>query len=151
MKTLVAYYSRSGNTEYVAKEIAKSVGAEIDRIVDNKDRSGIRGWLGGGKDAFFEKITTITIKKDPSDYDLVVVGTPVWAGRMVPAVRSYLSENKIKKTAFFCTFGGSEAKTFEGMEKISKKPKAVLGLKDKEVKNSKDKIKEFCRMLKKRK
>jgi len=48
MKTLVAYYSRTGNTKKVAVEIAKNLKADIDEIIDKKDRSGMIGWIIGG-------------------------------------------------------------------------------------------------------
>jgi flavodoxin len=44
MKTLVAYYSRSGHTEQVAKEIAARCQADIDRVRDDGvGRSGLGG------------------------------------------------------------------------------------------------------------
>ncbi len=142
MKTLIAYYSRTGNTKQVAETLAEKLDADIDEIKDMKDRSGIVGWLMGGKDAFRENTTEIAFKKDPKDYDLVVIGTPVWAGTMTPAVRMYL-KNNFKKVAFFCTYGGSEGKTFAEMQKISKKPVATLGLNQREL-NATD---EFCKRL----
>ena len=36
MKTLVVYYSRTGNTKYVAEKIAENLGAEICEVVDKK-------------------------------------------------------------------------------------------------------------------
>ncbi|MBU1704496.1 MAG: hypothetical protein KJ922_03965, partial [Nanoarchaeota archaeon] len=62
-----------------------------------------------------------------------------------PAVREYLKANKLNKTAFFCTYGGSEGKTFKDMEAVAKKPIAVLGLKDKVLDRSK--IKKFCEVI----
>jgi len=149
MKTLVAFYSRTGNTKKVSLSIAKILKADIDEIIDLKDRRGIRGWLGGGKDAFFKKSTTIKNKKDASKYGMVVIGTPVWVGTMVPAVRSYLSKYKLKKVAFFCTCGSHQAKTFRNMEQLSNKPLATLDLKDKKIgdKESEEKIKDFCKKL----
>ena len=149
MKTLVAFYSKSGNTKKVGEEIAKNLNVDVDEIIDKKDRSGILGWLGGGRDALFKKATTIESKKDPSQYDLIVVGTPIWAGSVTPAVRAYLSKNKFKKVAFFCSCGMSKGRSFDEMEKLSKKPLSVLELKEKKIDESKDKIKEFCDGLKK--
>lgn len=139
---MVTFYSKSGNTKKVGEEIAKNLNADIDEIIDKKDRSGIKGWLGGGGDAFFKKSTEIEYKKDPSEYDLVVVGTPIWAGSVTPAVRAFLSKYNIKEIAFFCTCGGGKGKSFDEMEKLSKKPKAVLELKEKNIDSGA--IKEFC-------
>ncbi len=40
MKILVAFYSRSGNTKRAAGIIAKTLGAEMDEIIDKKNRRG---------------------------------------------------------------------------------------------------------------
>lgn len=53
MKTLIAYYSRTGHTEQVAKEIAARCQADVDRIRDDGvDRSGLWGYLCSGWQAF---------------------------------------------------------------------------------------------------
>ncbi|MEJ2126263.1 MAG: flavodoxin family protein [Candidatus Bathyarchaeota archaeon] len=36
MKALVVYYSKTGNTKYVAEKIAENLGAEISEITDKK-------------------------------------------------------------------------------------------------------------------
>lgn len=156
MKTLVVFYSRTGNTKKVAEEIAKILNADIEEIIDKKDRKGIVGWLKSGRDATFKKSAEIEFVKNPIDYDLVIIGTPIWAFTMTPAIRTYLSENKFKKVAFFSTSGGSEGeKIFNEMEKISREPVATLSLLTKnwpaelnlEKEENSEKIKEFCKKL----
>ncbi|USS39877.1 flavodoxin [Thermococcus aggregans] len=125
MKTLVVFYSRRGTTKRVAQEIAKALNADVDEVIDKKPRKGILGFLRAGYDATRGKTTEIEFEKDPSKYDLVVIGTPVWNGRVTPAIRTYLLQNKdkIKNAAFFCTFAGRAGKCLEQMEKIlGKKP-----------------------------
>jgi len=134
MKALIVYYSRTGNTEKIAKEISGNLKVDIDEIIDMTNRKGIIGWLRGGRDAMKNILTEIKNKKNPLRYDLVIIGTPIWAGTLCPAVRTYLSKNKFKKIAFFCTFGGNPGKSFEEMEKLSKKPVAKLGIKDTDIK-----------------
>lgn len=148
-KILVTYYSKTKNTKKLAQKISDQLNCEIDEIIDQKDRSGIIGWIGGGKDAILKKETDIRYEKNPKDYDIVIIGTPVWAGTQVPATRQYLKTNNIKKIAFFCTYGGSESKTFYDMQEISSAPIATLGLKDKEIDNisSIDKINEFIKEI----
>jgi flavodoxin len=129
MKMLVTYYSRTANTKSVAVEIQKELKCDIDEIIDQRDRAGAKGWLGAGRDASRKLLTEIKVKKDPAEYDLVIIGTPVWAWTVTPAVRTYLSAHKLKKVAFFCTCGGSGIETtFREMERLSKKPVATLGL-----------------------
>lgn len=150
MRILVSFYSRSGNTKKVAEKISKSLSADIDEIKDLKDRTRtIMGWIISGRDAMQKKSTKIKYRKNPSSYDLVIIGTPVWAWTISPAIRAYLSENKFKKVAFFCTCGGNKGNAFEEMRKLSKSPLAELELTDKKINepNSNRKIKDFCRHI----
>jgi flavodoxin len=147
MKTLVAFYSKTGNTRKLAKKIADILNADLDEIIDKKSRKGVFGWLGGAGDAARKRLTGIEFKNNPAEYDLVIIGTPVWANTMVPAVRTYINEHKFENTALFCTYGGSAGITFADMEEqIKTKPVAVLGLKDREIDHSDEKIEEFCRI-----
>lgn len=149
MKTLVVFYSRTGNTRKVAEKISRILKADLDEVTDLKDRKRfIVGWFISGMDASKNKLTEIKYNKSPAKYDLVIIGTPIWAWTVTPAIRSYLKQNKIKKTAFFCTCGGKESKAFKEMEKLSRKPIATLAVKDRELDSSDDKIKDFCRRLK---
>ena len=109
MKSLVVYYSRTGNARFVAETIAAEIGADIEEVIDLKKRSGALGFLGGGFAARFGKRTKIApSKKSPAGYDLVIVGTPVWAGRPSPAITTYLRNNDLsgKKVAVFFSRGG---------------------------------------------
>lgn len=148
-KILVSFYSRTGNTKKLAKKISQSLDADLDEIVDKKKRSGFFDILGSLKDEMFENKTKIQNKKDPSRYDLVVLGTPVWVGKITPAVRTYLSENNFKKIAFFCTSNHGPDKTFRVMTNLSKSPVEKLSIKKCNIDNSQDKIKKFSKKIKK--
>jgi flavodoxin len=153
MKILTTYYSKTGNTKKIAKKISEILKTDIDEIIDKTDRKGIKGWIFGGRDAMREKDTEIKYSKDPSKYDIVIIGTPVWAFTLTPAVRTYFKENnanKLKNVAFFYTCGGTPGKTLAEMEKLSKKPIATLDIRDKEINSFDIKIKNFCEEIKKR-
>ncbi len=142
MKCLVVYFSRTGNTRAVAEKIASEAGADIEEIVENKDRSGVIGWLKAGKDAMTGSEAVIAAaKNDPHGYDVVFVGTPIWAWTVVPAVKTYLKTqgSGIKDAVFFATQGGSGAeRAFKEMEAaLGKKPKATVVLIDRDVKAGK--------------
>ena len=147
MKSLVAFYSLHGHTKVVGEKIAKKLGADIEVIKDKKDRHGLIGWF---QSAFDEELKTQTKIEKPerktTDYDLVVIGTPIWEG-VVPPVKEYLQENKFKKVAFFVTFHASAENAGYVMGKIAKtNPLAVLELQDRQIAvgEAKQKIKEFC-------
>ncbi len=109
MRYLVIYYSRTGNAKFVAEKISSELKADIEEVVDLKNRRGWLGFLRAGYNANFGKETkTEKTQKSPKDYDLIVVGTPVWNSRLTPAIRTYLKENDLtgKKAAIFSTNEG---------------------------------------------
>jgi flavodoxin len=111
LKSLVVYYSRTGNARFVAETIAAEIGADVEEVVDLKKRSGPIGYLSGGSEARRGKETEIApTKKSPADYDLVIVGTPIWASRPSPAILTYLKKNDLsgKKVAVFFSQGGKK-------------------------------------------
>ena len=59
MKSLVIFYSRTGNTKKVAENIANDLNCDIEEIFDTKNRAGSIGWLSAGKDANTKKLTTL--------------------------------------------------------------------------------------------
>jgi len=155
VKTIVVYYSRTGNTRKVAKAIAGELGCESKKITDLKDRSGVLGYISGGKDAISKKLTKIKEEKTKyKSYDVYIIGTPVWGSNPCPAIRTYLLENKkkLKKVAFFCTAGGGTMEsTLLEMEKISEKtPFATLPIQAAEIKKEgfKDHVHLFAKKIK---
>jgi len=138
MKTLVAYYSRTGTTKKIAEAISRRLECDIEEIIDMKDRKGSIGYILAARDAATKRLTEIkSPEKDSSLYDIVLIGTPVWAFTTTPAVRTYLTANKnrFKKVAFFCTQGGAGSKrAFKDMEEISgRRPHALLEITEREV------------------
>jgi flavodoxin len=118
LKSLIVYYTRTGNARFVAETISSQLGADIEEVIDLKKRSGILGWLSGGKDAKQGKETEIApTKKKPADYDLIVIGTPIWAGKPTPAINTYLKKNDLsgKKVAVFFSQGG---KKLQGVDEV---------------------------------
>lgn len=120
MKSVVAYYSKTGNTKFVAEKIANRLQADLCEIKDKKNRKGIWGFLTGSLDARREKLTEIETSRSIEDYELVVVGSPVWFGKMTPATRTFIVNNNFskKKVAFFLTLGGNKPENpMENMKK----------------------------------
>jgi len=156
MKTLVVYYSRTGTTKKIAEMIRESLSADIEEIKDTVERKGIVGYFRSGRDAMKKRLTKLEVfEKDLNEYDLVVVGTPIWGWNMSVPIRTFVTEQKdrMKKVAFFCTMGGSgSVKAFEEMWEISgKEPEATLALTNKEIikNNFQEKVDFFLEGLKK--
>lgn len=150
MRILVVNYSRTGNNKMIALKIAKILGADTDEIVSSKSFKGILGFMKGGRDSIKGRIVEINTQKNPSKYDLVVVGGPIWAGSLNPPLRAYLSKNKFKKLAFFsCSSKGEPQKVPQQLEELSINPTAALFLSQKNIgKDHAKKIAEFCKKIK---
>lgn len=109
LKSLVVYYSRTGTARWVAETVAAHVGADVEEVVDLKKRGGALGFLSGGSDARRGKETEISpTQKSLAEYDLIIFGTPIWAGRPTPAITTYIKKNSLagKKVAVFFVQGG---------------------------------------------
>ena len=133
MDTLVIYYSRTGNTEMVAEELAEALSCPAEKVNDGVKRSGLLGWLRSGRQAAKGAISELEpMEHTPGDFDLVVIGTPVWAGTMSTPVRSFLEMHRdaLPEVAFFCTAGGDKtAQTFTDMEECcGQSPVATLAV-----------------------
>lgn len=139
MKSLVVYYSRSNVTKKLAEEMAGKLNADIEEIIPKVNYQGKMGYARGGKHAIQEKVIDLEpLKYDPEDYDMVYLGTPVWAGKSSTPLYSYIKQNEGKFTnvKFFITLGGSgDESTFKQLEKVTGvKPQKTLSLSTKEVK-----------------
>jgi flavodoxin len=154
MHVLVAYYSRTGHTKQVAEEIAKELKCDADEILDTVNRAGPIGFLMAGRQASTTTLTKLQpIRKDPANYDLVIVGTPVWARHVSTPVRTYIVENKdkLKKVAFFVTEGDKgDEQTIKEMEELSgKKAAGTLVVKVVDIKTGdyREMVKKFVQGL----
>ncbi len=156
MNPLVIYYSRSGKTQSVAEKIAEFLDAEIEEIIDKTDRTGKFGFLRSAVEAMVAGETEIKPPEfSPNDYDLVLLGCPVWARKLPPAMRVYLkrfdlSDNRI---AFFNTNDSDETQnTFSIMQELANDQKPIGKLVVSKVSKNKEektkKIEEWCEELK---
>jgi len=105
---LCLYYSRTGRTEETMKEIAAALNAELARITDDVDRSGLRGFLHAGREAMrtsTHPIDKLTTERPLEDYRLVILGGPVWGGRCASPVRALLKRRglELSRVAYVLT------------------------------------------------
>jgi flavodoxin len=124
--TLIVFFSSSGNTERVANDLAARLGADIERLHECKPRRGFFGHLRAVLDSLQGKSVLLEdIGKCADDYPLVIIGTPVWAGRITPAVRTYLKiiRGRCRRVAFFTTSAATDpAEVVPSMEKLTGLP-----------------------------
>jgi flavodoxin len=137
-RILVIDYSRSGNTHKVAQAIAGACGADLEQIRDAKPRHGLWGWIRSGREAIRAIPGEIrSPRRDPADYDLVVLGSPVWASHVSSPMRAYLGERSgsLTRIALFVTEGGSGGpKALAEMSALAgRQPVATLEVRAKEL------------------
>ena len=113
-KTLVAYFTLTGNTEKAAKIVAEETGADLYKIeLVTPYPSEYKEQTELAKKELAEG-TLPAIKPWPENidqYDVVFVGSPVWWGTMSTPVRTFLASGVLKgKTVIpFVTHGGGGA------------------------------------------
>lgn len=137
-RVLVVHFSRTGNTTTVAERLERAFDGEIEPLVDRTDRRGLVGWVRSGLEALLHHPAEIVQPAcDPADYDLVVIGSPVWASSLSSPVRAYLDHDRwrFNRVAFFVTCGGSGArKALQQMEEASgMRPVATLVVREHEI------------------
>ncbi len=153
-RALVAYYSWTGHTRQVAEAIAAALGADLEQIREARPRSGWLAFLRSTWEVLQNRSVPIkVIEKDASAYDLIVLGTPVWAGRMSTPLRSYVSQERHKflQIAAFCTEGGAngEKALAQIAQLCGKAPAATLIVTDGDRKSGawRQKVADFVKAL----
>ena len=110
MKILIVYYSKTGKTKEIAHSIANELadGNEVKmRRVRMKDEKNLLAtYLLDTKKAIRrEKPEIEVLNYDHKEYDLILLGTPVWSAKPAPAINTYLDRSnfKDKRVALFAT------------------------------------------------
>lgn len=116
MKTLVAYFSATGTTESVAKDLAKVTGATLYEIkpevkytaadldwTDKTSRSSVEMQDLSSRPAFVKDL------ENADKYDVIFIGFPVWWYTAPTIINSFIEAYKFegKTVVFFATSGGS--------------------------------------------
>ncbi|MBO4720397.1 MAG: NAD(P)H-dependent oxidoreductase [Prevotella sp.] len=119
MKVLVAYFSASGVTEGVAKQLAEVTGGKLHKIQpeqpytdadldwrDKQSRSSVEMKDKSSRPAITNKLTNM------QDYDVVYVGFPIWWYTAPTIINTFMEAYDFNgKTVIpFATSGGSSIK-----------------------------------------
>lgn len=146
MKRIIVYYSLTGNTKEAAGYLAGLTGADICelRTVKPMPEGMFRQMMTGGRQAVFSaKPKLEPFSADLSEYDEIILGTPVWAARNAAAVNTFLKDKSVrgKVTGVFTLSGGGDNESC--MKRLGKKLlniKASVALADRSNGLSKDNI-----------
>ena len=116
MKTLVAYFSATGTTEAVARDLAQAAGATLYEIKpevpyteadldwrDTTSRSTLEMQDKSSRPAIVQDL------EEAASYDVVYIGFPVWWYTAPTIINSFIEAYgfKGKTVIFFATSGGS--------------------------------------------
>lgn len=121
MKTSIIYNSYSGNTRSVAEKVHAACGGNLIEVKSNEYSSRIAAYTVGcyrAMKGMCDPIEPAAI--DVAADDLIVIGTPVWAGRATPAINAAveaLQGCQGKKAVIFATCGGKERETLPVLKK----------------------------------
>ena len=153
-RILVVCYSRTGFTQTVAQQLAQACHADLECIVDDHGRSRPDSYARAALSAALHLESAIAPSRHaPRDYDLVVIGTPIWCWNVASPVRAYIKRHRsaFRRVAFFCTMGGSgQAKVLRDLKVLCGRPAvATLGLRDDEITHRlhRQKLAEFAATL----
>lgn len=113
MKKLFIYYSLTGSGDLVADTL-KSKGYDIRKVVSKYNYPKSFFWLmmvGGFRAGTNKKDKLIDFNTDISNYDEIVIGSPVWFDRVSPPVNTVLKELDLsgKKISFIFYSGSGDA------------------------------------------
>lgn len=117
---LLVCYSRTGNTQLVAEELAQLTGWPLAQISDCTPRAGMSGDLRCMYDAFFKTRPQYRYQgPDLEHFEHVVLLTPVWMKGLSAPLRAFLGEHDLqrKRISVICTQGGRGG--FNAVEEIA--------------------------------
>ncbi len=124
MNILIIYYSKSGHTEKVAKQLSNELNADLRKIEEQTKRNGIFGYIKAGYDSLLGKrVVLVNPNFDVLKYDLIFFGTPTWAARPAPPIITFMDnlDLKGKKVINFTTMMGNCGKTLNILRDLAGK------------------------------
>ena len=123
MSKLVVYFSYTGNTRMIANKIKEKLNCDIleiktvvpysndyDTVVNDEHNSEASNYLPEIQD----------ISLDLSKYNEIILGTPVWWYRQVPAIRTFLTQKDLSGKVIkpFATNAGWLGRTFKEIKTL---------------------------------
>lgn len=91
MRTVILVYSRGGRSLAMARDLSERCGAEIRQILCPR-YDGPLGWWRAWADLVTGHQPDIAVSPDIGPADLLIVGGPIWAGRLAAPLRRVLEQ-----------------------------------------------------------
>lgn len=123
MNKLIVYFSYTNNTRMIANKIKEKLDCDIlevktvipysrdyETVVNDEQNSEASNYL--------PEIQKIDV--DLSKYDEIIIGTPVWWYRPVPAIRTFLNQNDLSGKVIkpYATNAGWLGRTFQEIKML---------------------------------
>lgn len=124
MSLLVAYYSLEGNCRELGDLMARVLGGDCLDIRPVKQpipEKGFLRYLKGGKESIMKDTPELLpLEKNPRDYDLVIVGGPVWAWNIASPTRTFLARTDWTglRVGVFCMHRGGRGAALASMRAL---------------------------------
>ncbi len=156
-KALLLFYSKTGRTRKVISVVGEALGDKYDvKLVEVRPKVEIGFFKGASMAKKGETVEIEELKVNPTDYDLIVLGTPVWNGRPPPPINTVIrtiSDLSGRRVAVMvtCAFSAGETvgrivdwvKSNKGKVAGSLIVKTLFGVRKKAL----EKVKEFSKSL----
>jgi flavorubredoxin len=141
MKKIFIYYSLSGNGDLIAENL-KEKGYDIRKVIPKKELPKpffLRIMSGGFKAMINAKDKLVDFDNNIEKYDEVVIGSPIWNGRLSSPINSVLAKiNLENKKVSFILYSGSGNEDTKAASLIKEKYNAPIINLQEPLKNKKE-------------
>lgn len=120
-KILIIYFSHDEKVEQIAIKVAKTVDADTIRlaVIQRKGEPKVQYLWGNESVSMNPEPELEDFEVNPEDYDLILLGSPVWGMNYAPPFRTFFKKVNLegKMVAFFCVHEGVPGVIFDEFEK----------------------------------
>ena len=97
MKSVVIYYSYTGNCRSISNYIAKALDIDTIELKEDGVRKGFIGYLRSGVQAISNARMPLQDGKwqDLSEYDTIFLVFPIWASNINPAINTFMDNTDL--------------------------------------------------------
>lgn len=128
-KYQVYYFSRTGNSERIAKVLAKRLSCPLFRIGDDVDWHGLGVYFKFQSYAKGKKPLKVACKGKPDKADEIIVVSPIWGSRLTPTVQKFLKAIQKDKVHIVTTSMMDPLRGGEGFRSLTE----IIGIKRNEA------------------
>jgi flavodoxin len=119
----VVFFSLEGNVRLLAESVARATEGTLVELVPSEPRrdAELTEYVWGDTRIVCEARPQLdALQRDPGEFDLIFLGSPVWKGSVAPAVLSFLEQCDFyrKQVALFCAYSGRIGGYFEQAEHL---------------------------------